>query len=67
MQNEQELKLADALAALPSAQYEAIVLHYWQGCSLAETAQQLGRSPAAVAGLLHRGLKTLRGLLNEPE
>jgi len=45
-----------------------IVLHYyWQGCSLAETAQQIGRTPAAVAGLLHRGLRTLRGLLNESE
>jgi DNA-directed RNA polymerase specialized sigma24 family protein len=53
---------------LPEAQREAIVLHYWQGCSLAEKeAQQLGRTPAAVAGLLHRGLRTLRGLLNEPE
>jgi len=65
--NEQELRLADALAALSDAQREAIVLHYWQGCSLAQTAQQLGRSPAAVAGLLHRGLKALRSLLNEPE
>jgi RNA polymerase sigma-70 factor (ECF subfamily) len=65
--NEQALRLDDALAALPDAQREAIVLHNWQGCSLAETAQQLGRTPAAVAGLLHRGLRTLRGLLNEPE
>jgi RNA polymerase sigma-70 factor, ECF subfamily len=64
---EQALQLADALAALPEAQREAITLHYWQGCSLAETAEQLGRTPAAVAGLLHRGLKALRGLLNEPE
>jgi RNA polymerase sigma-70 factor (ECF subfamily) len=67
VRNEQELHVSDALAALPDAQREAIVLHYWQGCSLAETAQQLGRSPAAVAGLLHRGLKTLRGLLTEQE
>jgi RNA polymerase sigma-70 factor (ECF subfamily) len=67
VRNEQELRLANALAVLPDAQREAIVLHYWQGCSLAETAEQLGRSPAAVAGLLHRGLKALRGLLNEPE
>jgi RNA polymerase sigma-70 factor, ECF subfamily len=67
MRNEQELQLADALSALPDAQREAIVLHYWQGCSLAETAEQLGRSPAAVAGPLNRGLKTLRGLLNERE
>jgi RNA polymerase sigma-70 factor (ECF subfamily) len=65
--NEQALRLTDALTALPEPQREAIVLHYWQGCSLAETAQRLGRTPAAVAGLLHRGLRTLRGLLTESE
>ena len=65
--NEQALQLADALAQLPDAQREAIVLYYWQGCSLAETAQQLGPTPAAVAGLLHLGLRTLRGLLIESE
>jgi RNA polymerase sigma-70 factor (ECF subfamily) len=65
--NEQALRLSDALDLLPESQREAIVLHYWQGCTLAETAQQLSRTPAAVAGLLHRGLRNLRGLLNEPE
>lgn len=43
------------------AQREALVLHYWQGRTLAEIAGHLGRSPAAVAGLLQRGLKALRG------
>jgi RNA polymerase sigma-70 factor, ECF subfamily len=65
--NEQLLRLAQALADLPEAQREAVVLHYWQGQSLAEIGEQLGRTPAAVAGLLHRGLKQLRGLLQEPE
>ena len=31
---------------------------------LAETANRLGRTDASVAGLLHRGLKTLRGLIS---
>ena len=44
------LRLADALAGLPEAQREAIVLHHLQGCSLAETARRLGRTDAAVAG-----------------
>jgi RNA polymerase sigma-70 factor (ECF subfamily) len=65
--NEQVLRLADGLAALPEGQREALVLHYWQGMSLAAVAEQMGRSPAAVAGLLQRGLKALRVLLAEPE
>jgi RNA polymerase sigma-70 factor (ECF subfamily) len=65
--NEEVLQLADALARLPEAQREALVLHYWEGLKLAEVGERLGRSPAAVAGLLQRGLKTLRGLMAEPE
>jgi RNA polymerase sigma-70 factor (ECF subfamily) len=65
--NEQLLRLAEALTELPEAQREAVVLHYWQGRSLAEIGQELGRTPAAVAGLLHRGLKQLRGQLQELE
>jgi len=62
---EQSLRLADALAALPEAQREAVVLRHWQGWSLADVSRHLGRSPAAVAGLLHRGLKELRARLHE--
>jgi len=64
---EELVRLADALATLPEVQREALVLHYWQGKTLAATAAELGRTPAAVAGLLQRGLKALRALLTEPE
>jgi RNA polymerase sigma-70 factor (subfamily 1) len=64
---EQALRLADALADLPEAQREAVILRHWQGSSLAEVSRQLGRSPAAVAGLLHRGLKELRARLLEAD
>ena len=67
MHNEQQLRLADALNLLPEAQRDAVLLHYWQGLPLAETAAQMGRTPASVAGLLQRGLKTLRELLAERE
>jgi RNA polymerase sigma-70 factor (ECF subfamily) len=67
VRNERLLRLAEALAYLPEAQREAVVLHYWQGRSLAEVGEELGRTPAAVAGLLHRGLKQLRGRLQELE
>ncbi len=63
--NERLLRLADALEALPEPQREALILHYWQGCSLPDIGRELGRSPAAVAGLVHRGLKKLRALLRE--
>jgi RNA polymerase sigma-70 factor (ECF subfamily) len=65
--NEQLLRLAEALEDLPDAQQHALVLHYWQGQPVAEVARRLGRSPAAVAGLLKRGLRRLRGRLKDRE
>jgi RNA polymerase sigma-70 factor (ECF subfamily) len=67
VRNEELLRLADALVELPEGQREAIVLHHLQGCSLAETARRLDRTDAAVAGLLHRGLKKLRELMAHGE
>ena len=67
VRGEELTRLADALESLPEAQREALVRHYWQGKTLAAVAAELERTPAAVAGLLQRGLKTLRTLLTEPE
>ena len=64
VRHEQAVLLANALARLPGSQREALVLHYWQGFSLAEIATRLERTPAAAAGLLKRGLKNLRALLD---
>jgi RNA polymerase sigma-70 factor (ECF subfamily) len=61
--NEQLLQLAAALAQLPEDQRTAVELHYMQGCSLIEAGQRMGRGKRAVAGLLYRGLKRLRTLL----
>jgi RNA polymerase sigma factor (sigma-70 family) len=58
-------RLAEALATLHEAQREALVLRHCQGLSLAAISQHLGRSPAAVAGLLKRGLRELRVQLGE--
>ena len=48
-----------------------VLMHNQQGHEygdlLAEVAARLGRTPAAVAGLLQRGLKTLRALLHPKE
>lgn len=62
---EELLRLVEALKQLPEPQREAVVLHHLQGHTLAELASRLGRSEPAVAGLLHRGLKKLRELLQE--
>lgn len=60
---ERFLALSDGIAALPADQAQAIVLRYWQALSVAEIGARMERSPAAVAGLLHRGLVSLRTLL----
>jgi RNA polymerase sigma-70 factor (ECF subfamily) len=64
---EQALRLAQALAALPEAQREALVLRHWHDWSLAQIAAHLQRSPAATAGLLKRGLEKLRNVLRAGE
>jgi RNA polymerase sigma-70 factor (ECF subfamily) len=64
---EELVRLADGLATLPPAQRDAIVLHHLQGQTLAEVGRQLDKTPAAVAGLLHRGLKQLRELMAADE
>jgi DNA-directed RNA polymerase specialized sigma24 family protein len=40
-------------------------LQHWHGWSLAEIGSRLERSPAAVAGLIKRGLAGLRKRLSE--
>jgi RNA polymerase sigma-70 factor (ECF subfamily) len=67
MRNEDLLRLADALATLPLAQREAVLLRHGLGWSLDRIAAQLERTPAATAGLLKRGLKQLRNALDTPE
>lgn len=62
---EQLVRLAAALAALPDGQREAVELRHLHGWPLADIAAHLGRTPAAVAGLLHRGLAQLRSVLEE--
>ena len=67
IRHERALRLAEALAGLPEAQREAVVLRHWHGMSLAEIGERLNCTTAAVTGLLHRGLKNLRKELHELE
>ncbi len=58
--NERALRLATAMDTLPAEQQQALVLHYWQGHSIPDIAEIMQRSPAAVGGLVFRGVKKLR-------
>jgi RNA polymerase sigma-70 factor (ECF subfamily) len=64
--NEEELlRLADALSRLPDAQREAVERHYLLGERVATVAAGMHKTSAAVAGLLKRGLRQLRDALRE--
>jgi RNA polymerase sigma-70 factor, ECF subfamily len=65
MQHEDLLQLAAALTRLPDDQRRVVELHHLKDCPVAEIAEAMGRSKAAVMGLLFRGLKRLRELLQE--
>lgn len=56
---EHALRIAAALEQLPETQAAAVRLRYLQGMSVAETADQLDTTPAAVKALVARGLAQL--------
>jgi RNA polymerase sigma-70 factor, ECF subfamily len=60
MRDEAAVYLANCLQTLPETQREALRLRYVEGSSLKEIATAMDKSEMAVAGLLKRGLQTLR-------
>jgi RNA polymerase sigma-70 factor (ECF subfamily) len=66
MREEQLACLAEAVAALPEDQRQAVQLRHLDGLSLAEVGRQMGRTKEAVAGLLFRALRKLRDALQDP-
>jgi RNA polymerase sigma-70 factor (ECF subfamily) len=67
VRNEDYIRLTRALEGLPDDQRMAVECHHLQGLSLAETAELLGKTKAATAGLVYRGLNKLREMLIEAQ
>jgi RNA polymerase sigma-70 factor (ECF subfamily) len=67
MLDEQAVELASAIARLPEDQQEAVRLRHLEGWSLADIARRMSRTEAAAAGLVKRGMSTLRQLMPEPD
>jgi RNA polymerase sigma-70 factor (ECF subfamily) len=67
IRGEEAERLSRALALLPPDQGEAVRLRHLEGWPLADIAQRLGRSLAATAGLIKRGMQSLRRHLHPDE
>lgn len=63
VRNEDLLRLTACLAQLLDDQRRAVELHHLGGLPIAATADEMGKSPQAVVGLLRRGLERLRELM----
>ncbi len=59
------LRVSHALGTLPEDQRQAVLLKHLEDIPLADVAGLMSRSQAAVAGLLRRGLKSLRDSLKD--
>ena len=64
IRGEEAERLSRALTTLPDDQREAVRLRHLEGWALADIARRLGRTPAATAGLIKRGMKALRRRLH---
>jgi RNA polymerase sigma-70 factor (ECF subfamily) len=58
------LDLRDALAALPVAQRQVIVLHHLAGMPVEEVARELGLATGTVKSRLARGRAAMAGMLD---
>lgn len=65
VRKEQQEQMDACLSMLPVAQKEALQLRFYEGLSVAEIVDRMGRSETAIAGLLKRGLSALRAMMDE--
>lgn len=67
VRHEQLLMLSESLAQLPEDQQRAIELKHLRGYSVDAISQEMGRSKTAIGGLLRRGMKRLREVMDDGE
>lgn len=67
VRQEMLVRLAAGLGGLPDDQRVAVELRHLHGLGIADIAQALGKTEAAVAGLIRRGVQHLRQALRDPE
>ena len=60
------MPLSETAGRVILERFRSVVLFYWEGCTLAEIGDHLGRSAAAAGGLVRRGLESLRRCLPNP-
>jgi len=65
VRGEKALRLAQLIESLPGKQGLAIRLRFFDGMKVRQIAEAMGLTHSAVAGLLKRGLRTLRRSMNE--
>jgi RNA polymerase sigma-70 factor (ECF subfamily) len=65
VRQEHLIEMAEWIAKLPEDQRTALELRQLQGLSVPAAARQMGKSPAAVASLLYRAMKSLRQMRDE--
>jgi len=62
---ERQRDVRAAVAMLTDEQQQVVILRFFEGLSLAETAEATGRNSGAIKSLQHRALERLRSILGE--
>lgn len=66
VRRERNAQIVEAINVLPAAQRQVVLMRLGEGVGHAEIARRLGRSEGAVRMLYTRGLRRVRGYLDEP-
>lgn len=67
IQGESQQRVENAIRQLPHGQQEAVRLRHIEEREISEIATILGKSPAATAQLIYRGISALRRILEQDE